>query len=74
MSLITIDSETEKYPASGKPETGFGGAVAPGADNGNRTRLVGLGSRSSTDKLCPHSTYIIHQISRIVNSFLFKIG
>ena len=54
------------------PRDGFGcgsvplryetGPIKPaaGADNGNRTRLVGLGSRSSTDKLCPHISPIYY--------------
>ena len=66
---VTLDCEAEKIPSQAAPETEKR-ATARGADNGNRTRLLGLGSRCSTDKLYPrYNIYIIHQNRRSVNSF-----
>ena len=61
MSLITIDSETEKYPASGKPETGFGGAVAPVCaerfrffkTNGCEAEKIRIADDCHTDSVAP---------------------
>ncbi len=57
----------KNIPPQVNPRRGRRRASAAGADNGNRTRLVGLGSRSSTDKLCPQILYIIHYAAGFVN-------
>ena len=45
-----------------------------GAGNGNRTRTVGLGSRSSTTKLYLHNNIIIHLCIKIKSyTFFIKV-
>ena len=53
------------------------GALFVGADDGNRTRVFGLGSERSTIELHLHihiSGYIITQKGLVVKPFLRKIG
>ena len=65
---MRITAAKQKKTVSNKVRDGVAaGRRPPGADNGNRTRLVGLGSRSSTDKLCPQILYIIHYAAGFVN-------
>ncbi len=54
----TDKHDTGKKSRLGKPGTGSEVAAATGADSGSRTRLVGLGSQSFTDKLYPHTELV----------------
>lgn len=66
--MAVIDAFLMRYDIGRKTAASFGAAV--GADNGNRTRTAGLGSRSSTTKLYLPLEYILAYNTNEVNRFL----
>ena len=56
--VFSTDSYAFSFSLNMLPKLIQLGEHPPGADDGSRTHLIGLGSRSSTDKLHPQQTYI----------------